>query len=63
MSGLLAGAALAMLLFLPVIVWPGLAYRAGATLELAAKGDSRARAQLLLLLAALGGFVGAFIGP
>jgi uncharacterized membrane protein YsdA (DUF1294 family) len=62
MSGLLAGAALAMLLFLPVIAWPSLAFRAGATLELAAKGDSRARVQLLALLAVFGGFVGAFIG-
>ncbi|HYF53359.1 MAG TPA: hypothetical protein VEA41_03790 [Salinarimonas sp.] len=62
MSGLLAGAALAMLLFLPILVWPGLAFRAGATLELAAKGDSRARAQLLAGLAALGGLMGAFIG-
>jgi uncharacterized membrane protein YsdA (DUF1294 family) len=62
MSGLLAGAALAMLFFLPILAWPGLAFRAGATLELAARGDARARAQLLLLLAALGGFVGMFIG-
>jgi hypothetical protein len=62
MSGLLAGAALAMLLFLPILVWPGLAFRAGATLELAAKGDAWARGRLLLMLAACGGFVGAFIG-
>ena len=61
-ASLFAAAALGMLLGLPLMLWPTLAFRASDVLRRAGNGEGQGRAWLLALLALCGMFVGLFLG-
>jgi len=60
LAGLFAGAALGMLLALPLMHWPTLAFRASDVLR--GNGEGQGRVWLLALMVACGMFFGAFLG-
>ena len=62
LAGLFAGAALGMLLALPLMLWPTLAFRASDVLRRTGNGEGQGRVWLLALMAACGMFFGAFLG-
>lgn len=61
-AGLFAGAALGLLLALPLVLWPTLAFRASDVFRQAGNGEGYGRVWLLALMAAFGMFFGVFLG-